>query len=126
MKKIQGISLIELVIFILVVGVMSSGALVTFNNVLNFSAQPGKNLQASQLAHARTQAIILQRLSFGFANIADPCTSGTSDACNDMATYASSENLSVASSIPGGQGVRVVTVTVSGGGTSTEVVRFVE
>lgn len=130
MNTQRGISLVELVVFIVIVGIMSSGLLVVFNNVLNFSYQPGQQLRAAHLASARINAITLQRLAFGFDNIIDPCEPSPSsiDACSELSQFANSVDLSVASTVPSISPATVsaiVKIEVTGDGNATEVERFV-
>jgi len=127
MNKQRGLSLVELVIFIVILGVMVAGLLGVFTNVLHYSNEPGQNLKASQLALARINAITLQRISFGFNSINDPCTAGSPAACVALDNFATSEGLSVVSSIPAAvSGVRSATITISGFGHAVDTVRFVQ
>jgi len=73
----SGFSLIELVIFIVVIGVVSVGLMMSFNEVLFTSTTPEKNDVATQLAIERMELILGQKRLVGFDGFIDPCTSGS-------------------------------------------------
>lgn len=126
-SKQQGQTLIELIIFIVVMGIVSVGALIGFNSVLKNSHQPGRRLIASQLADARMNLILMQREEYGFANISDPCSTGALAACTGLQTFAQNAGYTVSSSIsPASGGVVTATITVSGAGNATVTMRFVQ
>lgn len=127
MKHAKGQTLIELVVFILIISLILDATLRVFKSVLFFGNRPAYLLTASQLAEARMNMIILQRhSSAGFAGITDPCSSGSVDACSVLNTFANSNGYTVSSSIPAADnGVRIATVTVSGTGNATAIIRFV-
>lgn len=77
MNKASGFTLIELIVFILVIGISAVAALVAFNTVAGRSNEPGQLMAAAQLANARMNIIVQRRLVDGFANISDPCASGS-------------------------------------------------
>lgn len=127
MKKYQGQSLIELVIFIVVVGIITGAIVNTFRTILIYSYRPGSLLTASQLADARMNIIIQQRRVNGFTNISDPCSTSSLAACTGLNTFANNYGYIINSSLPAAvNGTRIVTVTVSGTGNATSVVRFVQ
>ncbi len=127
MKNQQGISLIELVMFIVLIGIIVTGSFSAFDLILTDSSQPGRILAAGQLAKARMNLILQQRLVNGFTNITDPCVSGSPAACSGLAAFASAHGFVVSSSIPAAVGgVRTATVTVSGAGSATVIMRFVQ
>ncbi|WP_133129849.1 prepilin-type N-terminal cleavage/methylation domain-containing protein [Legionella yabuuchiae] len=128
MKVNSGFTLIEIILYIVVLSIVGSGLLIAFNAALVTGENPGKTLAASQLAKARMNIILQQRLVNGFNNISDPCaTDPAPGACAPLATFATNNNLIVASSIPPATGgVRTATVTVSGAGNATVTMRFVQ
>lgn len=128
MKRQLGFTLIEVIIFIIVLSIVATGLFVSFNTVLALSANPGKNLAASQLAKARMSIILQNRLVNGFSSITDPCSSGSPPApCSILATFATNNNLFVSSSIGAvSGGIQTVQVSVTGSGTATLTMRFVE
>jgi len=127
MRHQRGLSLIELVIFIVVMGIMASGALIAFKNVLLSNNSPGADLQAAQLADARMNILLISRLTNGFPLVSDPCVAGSPAACTALASYATTTGLTVGSSIGAASGgVQTVTITVTGNGQATNVTRFVQ
>ncbi len=125
MKKHQGQTLIELAIFIVIIGIVLAAAVSIFQTVLKYSNHPGSILTASQLADARMNLIIQQRRVNGFSLISDPCSSGSLNACAGLNAFASANGYTVSSllsSVVNG----VQTVTVSGKGSAKTMVRFVQ
>lgn len=115
-------TLIEVIIFILVVGVMSTGALTVFTTVLKNSNRPNYLIKANLLASARMNLIIQQRMVNGYANINDPCSSGVLAVCTSLNTTGYTVNSSF---VPDASGT-TATVIVSGAGDSTLTMRFVK
>lgn len=127
MKKQHGLSLIEIVIFIVILGITLVSTLKMFKSVLIYNSRPGDLLMASQLADARMNLIILQKRVYGFSNISDPCSSGTLAVCTSLASFATSKGFTVTSSIPAAvNGVRTATITVSGKADAKVEMRFVQ
>jgi type II secretory pathway pseudopilin PulG len=131
MKQQRGISLIELVVFIVIVAIMASGALVTFKNVLNNNNSPGADFQAAQLADARMNIIIMSRLVNGFPLASDPCAPNLLAPCVALTNYGTTAGLTAASVVGvASGGLQLVTVTVTptgtGRGRATNVVEFVQ
>ena len=127
MRKDQGFTLIEVVIFIVILGVIMAATLRMFKSVLIYTSRPGYMLTASQLADARMNLILLQRKVNGFTSIVDPCSSGSLAACTTINTFATNNGYVISSSIPNAvNGVRTATVTVSGTGDATVMMRFVQ
>ena len=120
MRKHQGLTLIELIVFIVVVGVVISGSMRAFNTILFYSNKPAQRLTASQLADARMNLIVLQRRVNGLAGMSDPCSSGSLAACTGLSNFAanggrplSNEGYVVSSSITAiSGGARTATVIV--------------
>ena len=127
MRTYQGQTLIELVVFIVIIGIVLAASITTFQTVLRYNNKSGNILTASQLANARMNIIIQQRRINGFNNISDPCSSGSLAACSGLNTFATNNGYVVASTISAiSGGARTVTVTVSGTGSATNIVRFVQ
>lgn len=74
--KTEGFTLIELIIFIVVVGLLAAGILLAFNNILAKSVTPHDQNLAVQLAKERMEIILGQRWAVGFAGFSDPCDPG--------------------------------------------------
>lgn len=127
MKKQRGLTLIELVAFIVVTSIIVVGVLTAFKTVLLYSNTPGRAVTASLLADARMNLIMQQRLLNGFSSLTDPCASGSLAACTGLNSFATSNGYSVSSTISAASGgVRTATVTVTGKGNATVIARFVQ
>lgn len=116
--KQRGVSLIELIAFIVVIGIVTSGALLAMRNVLFHSATPQQILQASHLAKARLNIILLARQnSFQFS---DPCINSTNTACKKLEDYAQQFGYTINSQITNESATfKLITVNVSGNSDAT-------
>lgn len=127
MKRDAGQTLIELIVFIVVIGIVVAGSMRAFQTVLLNSSKPAYILTAGQLADARMNLIILQRHVTGFTNLTDPCSSGSLAACADLIAFANAHDYVVESEIlPITTGTRTATVTVSGKSHAKVIVSFAE
>ena len=109
----RGVSLIELIAFIAVIGIVTSGALLAMQNVLFHSATPQQILQASHLAKSRLNLILLARQhSFQFS---DPCINSNNSACKKLEDYAQQFGYTINSQIANESPTfKLITVNVSG------------
>lgn len=125
-NKRQGVTLIELVLFIVVISIAMVSLILSFSTVLGLIAEPGQRLIASELADARMNLILLQRHVYGFNNISDPC--GTSPAaCAALNSFATGAGYVVSSSITNPvSNTALVTITVSGTASATDVLEFTQ
>lgn len=110
-RQADGFSLIELIVFIVVLGVLVAGLVVAFASPLRNSPEAGRLDVAAELAQQRMELILAQRRAVGFAALADPCPGPT--ICTPPTGY------TVTSSIVAGYGgdptnYKVITVSVSG------------
>ncbi len=111
--RARGFSLIELVIFIVIVSIMGVALLASFSVTTRSSPDAGQMTQATQLAQERIELILAQRRAAGFAAFVDPCTFGTPPAaCTSPAGY--TVTAAIAPNWNGDTNYRVVTVTVTG------------
>lgn len=107
----NGFSLIEVIVFIVVLGVLVAGLVVAFGSQLQNSPVAGRLDSAAELAQQRMELILAQRRATGFAGFTDPCPGPA--ICTPPTGY------TVTSSIVAGYGgdptnYKVVTVSVSG------------
>ena len=107
----DGFSLIEVIVFIVILGVLAAGLVVAFSSPLRNSPEAGRLDLAAELAQQRMELILAQRRATGFAGFTDPCPGPA--ICTPPTGY------TVTSSIVSGYGgdptnYKVVTVSVSG------------
>ena len=112
----NGFSLIEVIVFIVVLGVLVAGLVVAFGSQLQNSPVAGRLDSAAELAQQRMELILAQRRAMGFAAFADPCPGPA--ICTPPTGY------TVTSSIVAGYGAdptnyKIVTVSVSGSSSIT-------
>ena len=110
-RPVEGFSLIELIVFIVVLGVLAAGLVVAFSSPLRSSPEAGRLDLAAELAQQRMELILAQRRANGFAGFTDPCPGPA--ICTPPTGY------TVTSSIVAGYGgdptnYKVVMVNVSG------------
>lgn len=117
--RCAGFSLIEMIVFIVVVGVLLAGLMVALASPLRNSPEAGRLDLAAELAQQRMELILAQRRAAGFATFADPCVPGPGPAiCTPPTGY------TITSSIVAGYGVdpanyKVITVAISGAASIT-------
>lgn len=108
--RAAGFSLIEAVIFIVVLGVLLASLVLAFSSPMSKSPQAGQLDMGAELAQQRLELILAQRRAVGFATFADPCPGPA--VCTPPAGY------TVTSTIVGGwtdaANFKEVTVTVGG------------
>lgn len=73
----HGFTLIELILFIVIMGILSASILTALNQVLLTYAQPTKATIAMQLAKTRMELILAERKTTGFTSFTDPCVGGS-------------------------------------------------
>lgn len=78
MKNIQGFNLIELVVFIIVLGIATVGIMMSFRTALETSADIATSNTALEITQGRLEIIIGQYKINGFNSFSDICSgSGT-------------------------------------------------
>lgn len=112
----RGLTLVEVVVFIVILAVVVTGLVAAFAGALRLSGTPQQAYQALQLAQGRTELILGQkkRLGFGaFTASFDPCATATPEACLAPTGYTVSAAL--AQTYSGGDAnYRTIVVTVVG------------
>lgn len=118
MFSYRGFTLIELIIFIAVLGIIGTGLILAFNVAVEHSPDIRFTLRATELAKQRMDIIIGQKHLFGFAATNDPCATSP-----DLAFCQVPSGFTVTSSIVNGWGgsndFKVITVTTNGLGSAT-------
>lgn len=116
----QGFTLIEVVAFILVIGIIASGLLAGMNQALIRTTKPTSNVQASFLANARMQIILMNRELNGYTTLSDPCTTTPALAiCTPLSTYATSKNFTVNTPTFTGSNPKIIRISITGAGNAT-------
>jgi len=77
LKRRSGFTLVELVVFIVIVGVAAFALLRSFGSVLPRSPTPAQLTQASHIAQERIELILGRYVAAGFTAVNDPCVGGT-------------------------------------------------
>lgn len=72
-KHLPGFSLIELIVFIVIIGLAVSGVFLAFSTALQKTPLVNPQTTANQLASARMDIIIGQRRIVGFSSFTDIC-----------------------------------------------------
>lgn len=112
MNKHSGFSLIELIVFIVVIGIAVAAIMVPLNMASEKSPNPNYQTIALQLAQGRMELLLGQRYLKGYVNFADPCSGGSPPAiCTSLTGFTVT---SVISTISTG---REIAVTATGFGT---------
>tara|TARA_B100000508_G_C11455428_1_gene276494 strand:- start:133 stop:513 length:381 start_codon:yes stop_codon:yes gene_type:complete len=118
MRKMTGFTLIELVIFIVILGILVLGLLLAFNVSLEKSVDVEGITRALDLAQGRMDLILGQKKMVGFASFVDPCVASPGlGVCTAPSGYTVTS--SIANNWGGDTNFKVVTVTVSGSGTAS-------
>lgn len=115
--KQVGFSLVELVIFIVVMGVMATGLMAVFQSALSGSGVPGQMTTAMQLAQERMELVLAtKRLQAVYdATAFDPCIPGPGPAICTPAVAGYTVNVTVNDPSPTfGAGYSEITVAVTG------------
>ena len=75
----RGLTLIELIAFIVIMGISAVALLSMYRAVLPRGATPAQITLASQLAQERMELLLGQRAAFGYSTtvLTDPCAGGT-------------------------------------------------
>jgi Tfp pilus assembly protein PilE len=114
MNRHSGISLIELVIFIVILGILGLTIMMSFGVSLEQSPLSQQSTQALEYAQQRMDLILGQRAMQGFSSFVDPCVASPSLAVCTSTGYTVSS--SIVNNWNGDTKFKVITVTVIGNG----------
>jgi Tfp pilus assembly major pilin PilA len=98
-----GVTLIELIAFIVIMGISVIALLSMYRAVLPRGITPAELTLATQLAQERMELILGQRIAGGYSPLADPCAASAAAVCAPTSGY------TVSSVIAGGWGGSPVT-----------------
>ncbi len=123
LQRQLGFSLIELIIFILVMSILTTALFAVFSAALRGPAQASSSTQAMQLAVERMELILPQRKILGFAAFtdpgADPCKMGSAQLACTGIPAGFTVTSTIAPDWAGDTNYKVVTVSVSGTATAS-------
>lgn len=112
---LRGFTLIELVIFIVVMGIIATTILLALRTTLKYSSTPHRQAAATQTAARCAEWYLGQRYINGYDSIA--LYSGTAPNFCTVSGYTVNANIS-SFSLSGDSNYKKVTITVSSGGVS--------
>ena len=114
-KRETGFTFIEIVAFILVIGIIAVAMLTGLNQSQRYINQPDQILMSQYLANARMQIIMMNRAVNGYSSLTDPCTTTPALAiCTPLSTYAADNGMSVATPAISGSNPKLISITVTG------------
>jgi len=116
--KHQGFSLIELIIFIVIIGIVGVALLRIFGTILQSSPSANYQTTAIALAQERMELILAKRRQSGFTSLTDPCSGSSASICINPTGYNVSANISN-TTINSDNNYKTITVTVTGNGNAT-------
>ncbi len=126
MKKYEaGFSLIELVIFIVIIGIVVSSVFLAFSTSSQKSPFVNAQVTANLLAGARMDIILGQRRLVGFTSFTDPCVSSPPAVCTvpaGITGYTTTSTISTLT-IGGDSNYKSINVTVTGPQNSKTVLK---
>lgn len=113
----QGFSLIELIIFIVLLGI-GIGVLVPLVITLRYVHRIDKQTEALELTQQRMELILAQKNINGFSGFTDPCSESSSPAvCSVPGNY--TVVATIANDWLGDPDYKIITVTTSGDGNAS-------
>jgi Tfp pilus assembly protein PilV len=113
----QGFSLIELIIFIVLLGI-GIGVLAPLVITLRYVHRIDKQTEALELTQQRMELILAQKNINGFSNFTDPCSGSPLPAvCSVPSNY--TVTATIANNWLGDSDYKVITVTTSGDGNAS-------
>lgn len=115
----KGFSLIEMIVFILIIGIAAIAVLRSFGSFLQKSPTGNRQTTAIALAQERMELILAQRQLKGFNSFTDLCSGGSPPSiCTAPSGYTITSTISSVT-IGGDSNYKNITVTVSGLGDAT-------
>ena len=110
-----GVTLVELIVFIVVAAMLASGLIATFSASMKATPPAGDVSQALQLAQERMELILAYKKSKGFAAMIDPCTLATPPAqCTFFPSGFNVPAATIVNNWNGSSEYKVITVNVTG------------
>ncbi len=115
----SGYTLIELIVFIVVIGVTLTGTLISLNTISEKSPTSNYQIKAVSYAQERMELILGQRRLKSFSTFTDPCAGASPPSiCSNPTGYTISAAIN-ATTINGDSNYKTIIVTVTGLGNAT-------
>ncbi len=76
-RKSKGFNFLEIIVFIVVIGILSQAMFVSFSQVLGAGSTRKEYAAAAELARERMELLLGQKRSQGFSRFTDPCNAGS-------------------------------------------------
>lgn len=83
----HGVTLVELIAFIVIMGITAVALLSMYRAVLPHGATPAEITLATELAQERMELILGQRVAGGYSPLADPCVVSLAAVCTPTSGY---------------------------------------
>lgn len=83
----RGFSLIEMVVFIVIISIAAKTLLISFASSLPRAMTPQQVAIATHLAQERLELIMQQKAVKGYSNMVDPCVTSVLTACTAVTGY---------------------------------------
>lgn len=110
-----GVTLIELIAFIVIAGLLSTGLIAAFTSAMKSTPESGEITHALQLAQERMELVLAYKKSKGFTALIDPCTLASPPApCTVFPAGFNAPTVSIVNNWNGSAEYKVVTVDVTG------------
>lgn len=120
MKQDRGFTLIELIIFIVIAGIIASMLFTSYLTILRRSPVINQQIDATQIATRCMEWYLGQRFINGFSSLTCPSTSTPTFCSANLPTgYTINANVSCATLYSDSTNYKTITVNVSGAGSST-------
>ncbi len=112
--KIKGFTLIELIVFILVIGIAATAIFASFSTALRQAPNASNQEIANQLAQGRMDIILGQKALVGFTSFSDPCPGASICSANLSVNNYSVNSIISSTTLNGDSNYKIITVTASG------------
>jgi len=110
-----GVTLVELIAFIVVVALLSTGLIATFTSAMRSTPESGEITHALQIAQERMELILAYKKSKGFTALIDPCTLALPPAqCTSFPSGFNAPTVAIVNNWNGNTEYKTITVDVTG------------
>lgn len=113
--KSNGFTLVEISLFIAVMGIVSSGLAMLFVTALSRVPDVDKKNKAVEIAQQRMDIILGQKANLGYAGFTDPCVNSPPAVCDFSGNYTVTSTITTG--YDGNNNFKIIDVNVSGDAT---------